>query len=253
MQQEKSIESKKQTKIIRTRVILVLAVALILVIFAYISYRGSYLETIEIGEKFKQVFQQNLFYQYATIGVNFVILFSALYFTNRGIRKGLKAFFEEEKKEMPKLPNKSIAFIISAIITIVLSHFMSGQVQLFMNRAWFGIYDPVFNFDIGFYIFEKPFMELGIFYFIALIIGLTIYATIYYIVIFNKYFDGVNAETLKKSKFFKQIIRNIKLLSIGIAMFILVNAQGILTDKFLILNNDAAVRNLWGRNYRCHN
>lgn len=240
MQKEENVkqEQQKKTKKIRTRVILVLIVALILAMFTYISYRGSYLETIEVGEQFKQVFEQNLFYQYATIGANFVILFTAFYFANRGIKKGLKAFFDEEKKQMPKLPNKSIAFILSAIISIAISYLMSGQVGLFINRAWFGMYDPIFGADIGFYIFEKPFIELMIFYFIGIIVGLTAYATIYYIIIFNKYFDGINAETLKRSKFFKQIIRNIKLLSIGIAALILVKAQGILTDKFLILNND---------------
>ena len=237
MQEKQNVKPQEKKKEIKTRVILVLVVTLILAIFAYISYRGSYLETIEIGEQFKQVFKQNLFYQYATIGINFIIFFSALYFTNRGIKKGLKAFFEEEKKEMPKLPNKSIAFILAAIISIIISYFISGQVQLFVNRAWFGMYDPVFGSDISFYIFEKPFIELLIFYGIAIIIGLTAYATLYYIVIFNKYFDGINAETLKKSKFFKQMIRNLKLLSIGLAAFIIVKTQGILTDKFLILQN----------------
>lgn len=241
MQEQENVKQneQKKTKKIRTRVILVLTVTLILSIFAYVSYRGTYLETIEIGEKFKQVFSTNLFYRYATIGANFIILFIAFYFANRGIKKGLKAFFDEEKKEMPKLPNKSISFILSAIISIIISYFMSEQVALFANRAWFGIYDPIFGADIGFYLFEKPFVELLIFYFMAIIVGLTLYATLYYIVIFNKYFDGISAETLKKSNFFKQIIRNVKLLAIGLAAFILVSAQGILTDKFLILGDDA--------------
>ncbi len=240
MQKEENVkqQQQKKTRKIRTRVILVLIVALILAMFTYISYRGSYLETIEIGEQFKQVFEKNLFYQYTTIGANFVILFIAFYFANRGIKKGLKAFFDEEKKQMPKLPNKSIAFILSAIISIAISYFMSGQVALFVNRAWFGMYDPIFGADIAFYIFEKPFIELIIFYFIALVIGLTAYTTIYYIIIFNKYFDGINAETLKRSNFFKQIIRNVRVLAVLFAVLILVKAQGILTDKFLILNND---------------
>lgn len=247
MQKEQNVKQneQKKTKKIRTRVILVLVVMLILAIFAYISYRGTYLETIEIGANFKQVFSENLFYRYATIGANFIVLFIAFYFANRGIKKGLKAFFEEEKKEMPKLPNKSISFILSAITSIIVSYFMTEQVALFINRAWFGMYDPVFGADIGFYIFEKPFIEMIIVYFMVIIVGLTLYATLYYIVIFNKYFDGINVETLKKSNFFKQIIRNVKILAVTIAAYILVNAQGILTDKFLILNDDAST-NVYG-------
>ncbi len=233
-QQNTKQVGKTNNKKIRKRAILVLIVMIILSIFVYISYRGNYLETIEIGEKFKQVFKQNIFYQYITIGINFIILFFAIYITNRGIKKGLKIFFDEEKKEMPKLPNKSVAFIISAIASIVLSYFLSGQLKLFMNRAWFGIYDSVFGADIAFYVFEKPFIELIILYYMAIIIAMTAYRAIYYIIIFNKYFDGISAETLKKSHFFKQIMTNVK----GIAAFILIRTQGILTDKFLILNND---------------
>lgn len=238
--QEMTNQTTKKNKQIRTRAILVLIVIFILAIFTYISYRGTYLETIEIGENFKQVFKQNIFYQYATMGINFILLFTAFYMSNRSIKKGLKAFFDEEKKDMPKLPNKSIAFILSALISVAISTFLSEQVARFFNRAWFGIYDPVFGADIGFYLFEKPFVELILFYFMAVMIGITIYATFYYIVIFNKYFDGVNAETLKKSNFFKQMIRNVKILSIGFAGIILIKAQGILTDKFLILHNDAS-------------
>ena len=237
-QQNTKQTEKANNKKIRTRAILVLIVILILSIFVYISYRGNYLETIEIGENFKTVFKQNIFYQYITMGINFIILFFAIYFTNRGIKKGLKVFFDEEKKEMPKLPNKSIAFMISAVASIILSYFLSGQLGLFVNRAWFGIYDSVFGADIAFYVFEKPFIELLILYYMAVIIAMTAYRAIYYIIIFNKYFDGISAETLKKSHFFKQIMTNVKLLSIGLAAFILIRTQGILTDKFLILNND---------------
>ena len=94
--QEMTNQTTKKNKQIRTRAILVLIVIFILAIFTYISYRGTYLETIEIGENFKQVFKQNIFYQYATMGINFILLFTAFYMSNRSIKKGLKAFFDEE-------------------------------------------------------------------------------------------------------------------------------------------------------------
>ena len=45
------------------------------------------------------------------MGISFIILSVILYLTNKGIKKGLKPFFDQEKKEMPKLPNKSITLI----------------------------------------------------------------------------------------------------------------------------------------------
>lgn len=58
MEEKQTVDTQKKTKKIRTRVILVLAVLLIFVICAYISFRGTYLETIEIGEKFEDVFMR---------------------------------------------------------------------------------------------------------------------------------------------------------------------------------------------------
>ena len=106
----------------KVRRILVFAFIIIVTIFAFVSYRGNYLETIEIGENFKQVFTQDLKYQYITIAVNFIILFITISIANNGIKKGLKDFFDEEKKVMPKLPNKSIAFILAMIVSIIASN-----------------------------------------------------------------------------------------------------------------------------------
>lgn len=240
MEENKKEQVKpKKTKKIRTRVVLVLGFLVIFLLFALISYRGSYLEMLEIGERFIEVFQTNLKYKYGMMLINFFILFIAIYYTNRRIRNGLKDFFEEEKKEIPKLPNKSIAFILATILSVVLSSAMTKTVALFINRAWFGIDDPIFNTDISFYIFQKPFIEMLLFYFIALIIGLTIYATIYYIAAFNVYFDGINAETLKKGKIVKQLTINIMLVAIGIAAMVLLTTQGMINQKFMTLPDDS--------------
>ena len=61
MQEQQNTKQAQKTnnKKIRTRAILVLVVILILSIFVYISYRGNYLETIEIGEKFNKKYFTN--------------------------------------------------------------------------------------------------------------------------------------------------------------------------------------------------
>lgn len=242
MQEEKAevkdtkIENK--SKKINIRAILVIAFIIVISICAYISYRGNYLETIEIGENFKQVVTQNIKYQYLTFGVNFVIIFIVLTLANRSIKNGLQAFFYEEKKQMPKLPNKSIAFILSIIISIVIANIFKEPIALFLNKAWFGINDPVFGSDVGFYIFQQPLIQMLIIYFICIIIGLAIYMAIYYIIIFNIYFDGINVQTLKKSKLFKQITWIVMCIALGISTYMLVTTQAIVDSKFLILKDD---------------
>ena len=76
--------------------------------------------------------------------VRFVILSIILYFTNRGIKKGLKPFFEQEKQECPKLPNKSIILVIAAIISVIVSNHLLEKVLLFASNASFNETDIIF-------------------------------------------------------------------------------------------------------------
>ena len=85
--------------------------------------------------------KQNIKYKVGVALVNFVILYIATYITTRFIKRGLKKFFDDDKKEMPKLPNKSISLISS--------NFITEKVMLAFNTAWFGVYDPIFNMDVG--------------------------------------------------------------------------------------------------------
>lgn len=221
----------------KTRKLLVLGFIVLVALVAYISLRGQYLEFLEIGERYQAVFWQSNKYMGYTVLVNFIVLFLCIYITNKLIKKGLKKFFEEEKKELPKLPNKSIAFILSLLSSIVISQFLTQKIMLFLNTAWFGINDPIFNMDIGFYMFQKPFLTFILLYIIGIIVGLTIYTAIYYIIAFNTYFDGISRETLGKSTFLKQITMNLRIVAIFLAGLILVSTQNIVYEKMLSLND----------------
>ena len=93
----------------KTRMLLVLLFIAIFGVISYIQLRGSYLEYQELGEQYIQIFYTNLIYRYTIMAINFVIVYFIIYMTNRGIKKGLKPFFEKENKTLPKLPNKSLA------------------------------------------------------------------------------------------------------------------------------------------------
>ena len=61
---------------------------------------------------------------------------------------------------MVKLPNKSIAFISAIVISGVTSNFILNKAMLFFNSTLFGTNDPILGHDIGYYMFQKPFIEL---------------------------------------------------------------------------------------------
>ena len=238
--QENSNQSNTQTIVKKKnkRAFIVIAFIIVFAIISYVSLRGNYLEILEIGEKYVNVFSNNIKYKYSVFAINLVFLYFVICMTNRTIKKGLLQFFQEEKKEMPKLPNKSIALILSIIVSIITSGYLVQQVMLAVNTAWFGTTDPVFNIDIGFYMFQMPLIETLITYFMILVIGLAIYTIIYYIIVFNVFFDGINAQTLKKNIFIKQITNKIKIAIIAFSALTLVKTQNIVFGKFLVLNDE---------------
>jgi len=205
---KKDILDLNKKKKNRTRMILVLLFLLLFAGISYIELRGSYLEYLELGQNYTNIFYTNLTYRYGIMAVNFVILYFILYFTNRGIKKGLKPFFEKEKKEIPKLPNKSLALVISALVSFVTSSALMQKIMLISNGTSFGIQDPIFGLDIAYYMFQKPVIETLALYFVILFVGLSIYIALYYVIAFNRYFDGVDGKMLKESLFMKKLTRN---------------------------------------------
>ena len=239
---EKSVEVKKKSK---TRRWIVLGFLFIAILVAYIIYRGDYLETLELGEQYISIFWQNLSYNLITFLVNFVILFFIIYITNRKIHKGLSAFFAEENRQMPKMPNKSIAFIASIIVSFFVTNMMLEKFMLCINMTGFEVTDLVFGYDIGYFIFVQPFIQFMLSYLLMIVIGIMIYTAVYYILVFNFCFDGINRETLKRSNLIKQLCNDVIIIAILLAGVIFVETFNVGLQKFLNLG-DTTSYSLWG-------
>ena len=234
VEQETNNASNNKTKLRRNLVLFVIAIATIVL---YIVERGNYLEIKEIGESYIPVFWKNFRAISITTILNFAFIFSIIYINTNKIRRTLKTFFEEEKIAFPALPRKSIAFIIAIIVTIFTSQMILEKALLCFNSAKFMIATPVLGYDIGYFVFIWPFVELIIQYLAACLVGLIIYSGLYYLIVFNVYFDGISRETLKKSTMISHLLRLLKLLIIAFAGIILVGTQNIGVQKFVNLNS----------------
>ena len=232
---EKNIIKKRKCRI---RTVLVLFFLAIFLICMCVTYRADYLETMEIGENYLDVFNQNIKYKLFIAVSNFIFIFAVVYITNILIKRCLKKFFEQEKIDMPKLPNKSIALILGLIMATVTPDIFLEKIILFVNNAQFGIADPLFNMDVGFYMFQAPLIGLILYYLLGIVIALTAYIAIYYIIVFNTYFEGIDGQTLKNSKFIKHLLFNVMLITFLIVGIIMFNMQNIVLDRFLNLNDD---------------
>ena len=109
----------------------------------------------------------------------------------------------------------------------ITSKLILNKAMLFFNSTLFGTNDPIFGHDIGYYMFQKPFIEMIIWYFLISIIALTVYGIFYYIITFNVCFNGINMKTLKTSKVINQLTGNIMIVSILISILVFINTQSL--------------------------
>ena len=225
---------KKKSKF---RMVLVLVFIAFFALVTYVVLKGSYLEYKELGVEYIAVFWTDIKYKYGIMLLNFILLYTVMYFTNRGIKKGLKVFFEQEEREMPKLPNKSIALVVAVIASMIIASIITPKVLLLTSGTSFGITDRIFNLDVSYYMFIKPIINILILYFTIAILFLSAYMVLYYVIVFNMNFDGIDRNTLKESNMMKKIIRNIRLIAVGVALFIMLGTQNILFQRYIQLEN----------------
>ena len=229
------MDNKTKNKI---KNIVITALIFIIAIFVLINLRAEYLEIKEIGENYTEIFYTNLKYQYIMFLVIFIIIFITFAINTKIIKIGLKKFFDEDKKQMPKLPNFSISLISGILGGLVGQRFLMESFKLCLNNTFFGIEDAVFGNDLGYYIFILPFIKKIIFFFIAILLLLLIYTAVYYVLALNTYLDGVELETLKKNTFIKQLIVFTMIIVVSVSALIWISSSDILTGEMLTIKND---------------
>lgn len=217
-------------------------VTLLLIIFSlvmYVTLRGEYLHILGIGEEYVKIFQENLRQKVIVFACGFLITYIATYITTLIIKKGLKRFFEEDKKEMPKIPNKSISLLFGIAGGLFVTNTITQKAILAFNSTLFAKTDPIFGLDIGYFVFQKPFIETVLLYLIGLVAILTLYVAAYYIIVFNKFFDeGINMETLKKSAFIKQLIVSVVIIAVLASVFVVIKVQDTVFEKYITVGED---------------
>ena len=240
--------SREKNRKCFTRTKLVLIIAIISAIAGYVILRGNYLEMKEIGENYLPVFWRELTYSLITFVINFIFLFCSFYFTNKTIKKGLKVFFDDEKKEMPKFPNKSISFIIALIGGLFATKILLNNALLCFSNSRVGIKDPVFNLDISFMIFQKPFIQLMLIYLLVVTVATIAYALLYSIIILNISFDGVSRESITKCDLVGKIGSRAKLIAVLVGLIIVFSmVVNIGNENFMgVALNDGTSISLYG-------
>ncbi len=239
LKKEQTKEKKKNIFAIRT--IAVLVVLAIFLISTAISLRAQHLHIIEIGAEYENIFYQKIQNKYIIFGIAFITIYIFIYIINKFTKRGLKKFFEEEKKDMPKLPNKSLSIIFALIGGGMGANILADKFAIFNNAAQFAKTDPIFGADIGYYMFSLPFIQTLLIFIIEILVVTIIYIAMYYVISLNYYFDGVDGETLKKNTFVKQELFIVILITLVFCTYIFINAQNILTGNMVSLPDENSI------------
>ena len=240
MEEAKKAEvNTKEKKKISIKIVVVLMALIVFALVTTISLRAEYLNILGIGEEYLNMYEQKVKNKYTVFSVAFISIYIFIYILNKFIKRGLKKFFDDEKKEMPtKLPNKSLSLILGLIGGVAASVMLTDKLAIITNAALFGQSDPIFGTDIGYYMFSIPFIQTMLIFLMEVFIVAIVYTGLYYVITLNTFFDGVDVETLKKNTFIKQELVILVLLAIVFCVYIFVSAQNILTGNMLSIGDE---------------
>ncbi|MBN2853062.1 MAG: UPF0182 family protein, partial [Clostridia bacterium] len=231
-----------------------LAVIVIAVIAVLLLANKLYLRILELNEigDLSSIYIKDLTWKIMTSVVMGVASFLLILLQNRFIRKNLKSYFKLHGENQNKFFNWIPAIIIGIIF--FLSAF-NNDIYLnalkFFNGENFNITTPIFNNDVGYYVFTRPFLYDIYSFLSGMVILLIIYTILYYgIMIFIK-FQAIKLDDLKYPAIFSHLI-------ITIAGFVAVRIFGFKLKAESILYNQVVGNtganyvdvNVWLKYYR---
>jgi len=166
--------------------------------------------------------------------------------------KNMKKYMTENEIPSAKLPNFSVAAAIALIGAFLSKDFFYQKALNFLNSTDFGSKDQIFSQDIGYYIFQRPFL-MSIYNFISsLWLFVIVYTVAYYIVVFFLMYNNVTIETLKVKTILRHNIINIAIFFFIKAFSYKFQKEGILYSTFLNVNANGASYidvNVWLKYY----
>ncbi len=138
-------------------VLVVILLGAVVVSGAY-DFLMEYWQIQEIGENFTIVFWKNLFSRILTQGTWFLITFVFLS-VNLFV---LKHLVVEKQFDVAFLKKKWPYFLLSFLLSLFFARYAGGllyqKLLMAVYGESFGITDPLFSKDIGYYIFSRPFL-----------------------------------------------------------------------------------------------
>jgi len=144
---------KIKRRLITTGIITALAVLAAIAIGIY----SEYIQILEIGERFTKIFWINFNMNVFAWIVSFVFVFGVFLCNGMFIRTNLNN--SNVRHPFRKMwPTVGIFFALSFFFSGIFGAGFTEKILLFNNSQGFDLADPIFHKDIGYYVFQRPFL-----------------------------------------------------------------------------------------------
>lgn len=162
--------------------VLIGVAALIIIIGAFSSFFVDFQWFREVG--YLNVFFTSLKSKGIIFGPAFVLLFLLIFAYIKYLKKGYFRISNQvyDKKETT-LHNKILFFaalVMSFILSLLFTEVFWYRILEYFNSTDFGIVDPIFGYDAGFYIFKLPLINAALGVLIAVVLILIVVSLIFY-------------------------------------------------------------------------
>jgi uncharacterized membrane protein (UPF0182 family) len=168
-----------------------------------------------------------------------IIISSIIYYYFYTLNNNYYKYFGEEltvKKNSNRVKILLGALIAGSIFGYSFTNFMWKDVLLFLNAQAFDKVDPIFNLDIGFYVFKLPLIKSILSMIIFVLFWMTMSTILYFSIVykkkkinkekvidFNDYQKKLNIKQILCNHSYKSLIRAIVILSISILLLFGIN------------------------------
>ncbi|MFZ5353094.1 MAG: UPF0182 family protein [Bacillota bacterium] len=144
--------------------IYIVAALLLLVIIFFSSIAGYLIDYQWFSElNYQEVFFKKLFTQIQFFVPTFILLFVVLFLYMKSINahsvKHSRVILDVKEKKVRNRIFALVSFVVSFLFSLVFVTEIWYEFLIFINKSAFGIADPIFSKDIGFFMFTLPFLN----------------------------------------------------------------------------------------------
>jgi uncharacterized membrane protein (UPF0182 family) len=191
-----------------------------------------YLEILQYDEigNFSSAYIKNLLYQLvfslAAGGIAFFVFALSGFF----VRKNCTDYFKKTGMNAGKMYIFIPAVVAGLITAVWVKDKFYREALLFFNKVSFSVKDPVFGKDIGYYIFQRPFLMTLLDFLTNLWIAAVLFTILYYLVSFSTVFSRFSFRYLKIDTVLTHNLINVGIFFMMLACSFPLTKQGFLFD-----------------------